>query len=303
MSMRCAKLVGLVAQVLLVAQEVEAWAAGCEAASSMVNTSAKQTSWPSTLRVYIISPPRLNELFEKRFDLVHKQLMRLGVNDSKIRRVFTASARAHRRFDVCRDNDRNLLVHPAEDRVNRRGVLSYVKSNRGTGMPWKTANLVYNHVEAWNWVTLDGGPGLVLEDDVVFAGTLPAMLASALSTLQSCEPTWDILWPGWFPVGGLVPNGPTVSTHLGQHNRTGCTHSYMISASGAERLLSHLPMPQCDPADHFMDSLFKKVDGWKGFALKRSLIGQRTMKVTTHRYINEEVVSWKASTEFKYYSK
>ena len=158
----------------------------------MVNTSAKQTSWPSTLRVYIISPPRLNELFEKRFDLVHKQLMRLGVNDSKIRRVFTASARAHRRFDVCRDNDRNMLVHPAEDRVTRRGVLAYVKSNRGTGMPWKTANLVYNHVEAWNWVTLDGGPGLVLEDDVVFAGTLPAMLASALSTLQSCEPTWDI---------------------------------------------------------------------------------------------------------------
>ena len=37
-------------------------------------------------------------------------------------------------------------------------------------MPWKTANLVYNHVEAWNWETLNGGPGLVLEDALVFVG-------------------------------------------------------------------------------------------------------------------------------------
>jgi hypothetical protein len=310
--MRSAALVGFIAQVLLLAEEVAAWAPRCEAASSMVNTSmvntsmvntsAEQTGWPSNLRVYIISPPHLTELFEERFDLVHKQLMRLGVNDSKMRRVFTASARAHRRFDVCRDNSlQNVAVHPAEDRVTRKG-LAYVSSNRGPGMPWKTANLLYNHVEAWNWVTLDGGPGLVLEDDVVFAGMLPAMLASALSTLHSCEPTWDILWPGWCGrVGGKVPNGPTVSTHLNKHSRTGCTHSYMISASGAERLLRHLPLPQCDAADHFMDSLFKKVrPGWKGFALKRSLIEQRTNKVTTHRYINEELVSWKASTEFKY---
>ena len=94
--------------------------------TSMVNTSAEQTGWPSNLRVYIISPPHLTELFEERFDLVHKQLMRLGVNDSKIRRVFTASARAHRRFDVCRDNDRNLLVYvgsPSRGSSHQKGCL------------------------------------------------------------------------------------------------------------------------------------------------------------------------------------
>ena len=267
---------------LLLAHEVSAWA-GCGAASHVELSHTEQTRWLSKLRVYVISPPQLDE----RFHTVHRQLLGLGINESRIRRVFSASARALARYDVCRANDQKFSSHKSSS------DLSFVQSAQ-TGMPWKTLNLIYNQVETWNWVALEGGPGLVLEDDVVLDDRLPAALAHALSTLDSCEPTWDVLWPGYCC---CAPNGPSVSRHLAQHSQTGCAQSYILSATGAERLLRHLPMPQCLPADLMMNQLFQKVGGWKGFALKQSLINQRDTKVTTHRFSNEELVSWTASGE------
>ena len=40
-----------------------------------------------------------------------------------------------------------------------------------------------------------------------------------------------------------------------------------------------------------MNKLFSKVTNWKGFALKESLINQRS-KETTHRFRGEKTVSW-----------
>lgn len=115
-------------------------------------------------------------------------------------------------------------------------------------------SLAIKHVAiAWD-IWLNGIDfALVLEDDAVFAAEFPSVLQSVLADVPS---GWDFI-----VIGGCLDIHNTderVSAYLYHFCQTRCTHGYIISYSGARKLLQSLPirMPidfqiwsMCDESD------------------------------------------------------
>eukprot|EP00658_Telonema_sp_P-2_P044598 TRINITY_DN3249_c0_g2_i3.p1 TRINITY_DN3249_c0_g2~~TRINITY_DN3249_c0_g2_i3.p1 ORF type:complete len:413 (-),score=76.32 TRINITY_DN3249_c0_g2_i3:97-1335(-) len=109
-----------------------------------------------------------------------------------------------------------------------------------------------SHVEVWRRVaqSTSDTPALVLEDDVILEPDVGLRLPGYLSQLP---PQWELVYLGGLKIGRhkrISPNLIVPECYL-------CTHAYMISKSGARKLLDQLPVT--GPVDHFMSEQFRSL--------------------------------------------
>jgi hypothetical protein len=197
--------------------------------------------------------------------------MRFFTNDTGVRR------------EVCRENRMAMSVLDDKNK--------WIKSKKcgsECGMPERTLNLLYNHVDLWKVVAGSSSPALILEDDASFEPSFDTYHDKAFGHLSN-NTEWDIIWPGYCC---CAPDGPRITAYLYKHKLTGCAQSYILHPRGAQKLLKSLPMKRCHGADHFMNSVISTIREWKGFAFSKSTINQNKNFKATHRFQSERMVTW-----------
>lgn len=115
-------------------------------------------------------------------------------------------------------------------------------------------SLAAKHISiAWD-IWLNGIEyALVLEDDAIFSEEFPDVFNSVI---LDAPPGWDLI-----AIGGCLNIHNTddrVSQYLYRHCATRCTHGYIISYSGARKLLESLPIRM--PIDFQLNSLCTEAD-------------------------------------------
>ena len=132
--------------------------------------------------------------------------------------------------------------------VNRRGLrdLMYPGEPNGLSLTRGALGLALTYRALWERIARGtGGQHLVLEDDAAlcegFAGRLEELVAGL-------PPRWDLVYLGYSAGAAATfePRGDRAAVPRGQIN---CTHAYLVTASGANKLLD-----RCFPLGHQIDT-------------------------------------------------
>lgn len=93
---------------------------------------------------------------------------------------------------------------------------------------------------------------LILEDDVSFVTDFVNSLEIGLNQLKDCDPNWDLLYLGRFP---LVPDEPACKGIV-RPGYSHCTFAYMITRSCATKLLNVKFEEALIPVDEFLPAMY-----------------------------------------------
>ena len=115
-----------------------------------------------------------------------------------------------------------------------------------------------SHVNIWKRVVEEGlKEVLILEDDAGFGRHFKYLFQRALDFCRhvKAEDKWDLLYLGR---NGMTPDVIQIRNYLSMPGFSYCTHGYMVTLSGAKKLLSVGFEQDIIPVDEFLPAMFQQ---------------------------------------------
>ncbi|XP_039286759.1 glycosyltransferase 25 family member isoform X2 [Nilaparvata lugens] len=133
---------------------------------------------------------------------------------------------------------------------------------------------------------------IVLEDDVRFEPFFRQKMDSILSELEKFEIPWDLVYLGRKRLQEAEESTFPGSQYLVYPNYSYWTLGYMLSKSGAKKLMDANPLDNLLPVDEFLPILYDKHpdENWKSYFPKRDVLALSAEPLIIYptRYLHEE---------------
>ena len=156
----------------------------------------------------------------------------------------------------------------SKEDFEKQGVYDDALAQRYENSSVSAANiaLCLSHFRLWKAIANAGWPAvMILEDDAVFHGKRIASVDPS-----SFPAEWDVVFLDAY-IRHKPPRGQIQGTLFSMESYRGGTAGYIISASGARKLLRMASVPVCHPIDGYMGwynhHRLENIPPWKGMEL------------------------------------